>query len=71
VLDASVLLVRVLAGGLVGGIRGDRCRDVLGDQPVDPVGVELLLVGRDASVAGRVELVPVGAGKVPTVFASR
>ena len=38
-LDAGILLVRVLLGVLVGRVRRDSVRDILGDQLVDTVGV--------------------------------
>ena len=60
VLDAGVLLVGVLHGVLVGLVGGDLRRDLLGDQPADPVGVgpgdvaELVVEGlEDVARAGR------------------
>jgi hypothetical protein len=68
VLDAGVLLIRVLLSVLIGRVRGHAARNVLRDQLVDPIGIgpryvaELVVEGLE-DVREAVEL---GLGLVST-----
>ena len=74
VLDAGVLLVRVLLGVLVGRVGRDSCRDVLGDQLVHAVRVgprdvaELIVEGLEdvgEPIELRLGLAPAAAWSAP------